>query len=381
MLGGGGGSGIKIGYLAPLSGPQSVYGEAMEQGLTAAQTQFENGNSPIFDNVTDQEIEVVTEDTEGSPKTGTQVTQRLLNEENVDILAGTVNSSVASGVMALAERNDVPFLITVSLADSLTGEECSRYGFQLLGSTHHFTAPAIPWMLDNLGSSIYMLGNDYSFPKSSNSILRNQVSGTQGEIVGESYVPLGTSDYASSISNVQDSGADVVWASLVGTDSISFLNQAANSGLKEEVEIIGPVVSGDEVVVQGAGEAAVGTYVLENWHYNVENSVSNSFKSSMSSNHGVARPSVYAGAGWETFHLIAHAAAAAGSTNADALIDTFEGLQWNGINGQKLFRASDHAIEQNIYIESLESGGPEGLPARVTEKEFTGIAPPDGCSL
>ncbi len=57
--------------------------------------------------------------------------------------------------------------------------------------------PAAHWMREELGVGRWaILGNDYVFPRVTGTTARLALQGTASEIVSETYVPLGTSDFA-----------------------------------------------------------------------------------------------------------------------------------------------------------------------------------------
>lgn len=381
---GGGTSGpLKVGLMAPLSGPQGVYGESLEQGAGLAEIQLNNGNSPVFDSISDREINLILEDTGGDPGTGTEKATKLATDDNVDVFTGVVNSSVAAGVSTIASREDIPFLISVAGAEPLTGENCNKQTFGLYLDTYQLSVPIVPYMMENLGDNLFLMGNDYDFPRSANEFLREEVTNRGGSIAGETYVPLGTSDFSTTISSIRESGADVVWAAVVGADAISFMNQATNSGLKDEVEIATPSTAVDEPVIGGAKLAGVGVHALCNWHFNIDISpeINNAFLSGMEDEYGVTRPAQYAITQWEGLHIYSHAVAAAGSTESSDVISELEGLKWQSFNGQKTLRETDHSTKQNVIIQRLEEPTSGELPNRVTADTINQVESPDNCTF
>jgi hypothetical protein len=56
--------------------------------------------------------------------------------------------------------------------------------------------PAVRWMREQHGAARWrIVGNDYVFPRVTGSTSREALGGTGSQIVGETYVPLGTSDF------------------------------------------------------------------------------------------------------------------------------------------------------------------------------------------
>jgi hypothetical protein len=62
-------------------------------------------------------------------------------------------------------------------------------------------APVIPWLAENEGASRwYLIGNDYNWPRDTNAAAKEIIADAGGEVVGEEYVPLGSSDFDASCS-------------------------------------------------------------------------------------------------------------------------------------------------------------------------------------
>src|SRR5680860_912829 len=90
---------IKIGIVAPLSGPAANSGIAMRQAYEAAIQQV-NDAGGIDMNGEKQMIKVVFEDSASRPEVGVSAAQKLLTRDNVDILVGdALASSVTLAIM------------------------------------------------------------------------------------------------------------------------------------------------------------------------------------------------------------------------------------------------------------------------------------------
>lgn len=128
-LGGGGGDegsseGLKIGHLAPMSSPLGV-GSIRSANMAASKVNEEG------DGVNGGEVEIVEGDTQASPSEAQSVVEELIQQENVDVLAGVFASEVALTLVDLTAENDVPLIVTGSASPQVTrdnaGEDYERY--------------------------------------------------------------------------------------------------------------------------------------------------------------------------------------------------------------------------------------------------------------
>src|SRR6185312_2690876 len=70
-------------------------------------------------------------------------------------------------------------------------------------------------------------GADYSTPKATIGIAKPYVTGHGGQVVGESYEPMGTADYSQDITNIVNAHPDVAFLNVVGNDDVTLQKQWA----------------------------------------------------------------------------------------------------------------------------------------------------------
>src|SRR5690606_761097 len=80
---------VKLGFAAPLTGPQSHYGEDMKNGLTLALEEANKQNIELDGKPA--KFELVTRDDQADPRTAVQVAQQIVDEEVQGVL-GHFNS-------------------------------------------------------------------------------------------------------------------------------------------------------------------------------------------------------------------------------------------------------------------------------------------------
>jgi branched-chain amino acid transport system substrate-binding protein len=133
--GGGDGGGsietITIGSLHPLSGAAAADGQQMDNGAQLAVDAInEAGGIKSLDGA---QLELASADSQGKPEVGQSEAQRLIQDGAVALL-GTYQSAVSQNVAAVAERNQVPFVIDVSSADAIL-QQGYQYTFRLQPSS------------------------------------------------------------------------------------------------------------------------------------------------------------------------------------------------------------------------------------------------------
>src|SRR4030081_542471 len=89
----------------------------------------------------------------------------------------------------------------------------------------------IPWMMQKYGKKVYTIAANYNFGQISAEWVKNIVKQNGGEMVGEEFIPLGVSQFASTIQNIQKAKPDILITLLVGTAQSSYYEQAAAANL------------------------------------------------------------------------------------------------------------------------------------------------------
>ena len=84
------------------------------------------------------------------------------------------------------------------------GQECSKNIFYSGATPNQQIEPAIFWLLDNYPSrDMYLVGSDYVFPRTANSIIISLMDKVAGNILGERYVPLPADPAQSALNEIE----------------------------------------------------------------------------------------------------------------------------------------------------------------------------------
>jgi hypothetical protein len=82
------------------------------------------------------------------------------------------------------------------------------------------------------GKKVYTIAADYNFGQISAEWNRKLVKEQGGTVVGEEFIPLGVSQFAQTIQNIQKAKPDWLMSLVVGNSQSSFYEQAPAAGLK-----------------------------------------------------------------------------------------------------------------------------------------------------
>jgi len=201
--GSGGGSGekvIKIGLIAPLTGDVKTFGESSQKGFELAleQAGYKAG---------DYRIEYVSGDDKGDATEGINIATRMVTQDGVKAIIGSVTSNVTIPVSQVANDNKIPMITGTATAAGVTvNDDGTRKPFIFRAC---FIDPfqgkvAARFALENLGvktaAVFYDRGNPYTVGLTEAFKAEFQAGG--GQIVAEQAYAEGDTDFSAVMTNV-----------------------------------------------------------------------------------------------------------------------------------------------------------------------------------
>jgi urea transport system substrate-binding protein len=110
----------------------------------------------------------------------------------------------------------------------------------------------VPYMVKHCGPRAYFVGSNYIWPKESNRNAEYSLIAADGELVGESYVPLGLGDFDGVLKEIKNIQPDWIFSVVVGDSDVYFRKAYIDAGLTPD-EIPTATLSTSEAEVQAMG--------------------------------------------------------------------------------------------------------------------------------
>ena len=333
---------VRVGGVVPTSGPLSQLGQSEREGIEAAVSYINDE----MGGMAGRDVEALFEDTASSPETGREKARKLVEQDDVDVLAGAVSGAVAASIADYAYGPRVPFW-TYGGAASTTGSNCKPTTFRYTTHTTQDAMAGAPWALENLGTNVWIHYADYAYGQSINEdwqmVIENSSMDTN--IINVTKTPLGTSDYSSYISQIQSSDADWLLCAVTGADLISFIQQSDQFGLKQEKDIVSQNLT---IPIRSAvGSAGVGWYGNVRYDPNYDSEQNQALKTT----HQEMFDEIPTDPGmvmWTSMILHAQAANAAGSVATADVVPELEGLEADSPMGPTRIRECDHQAVRDV---------------------------------
>lgn len=314
---------FKIGALIPITGFETHVGQSMKVATEIAVDQVNAAGG-----ILGRQIQLIVEDEAGDPAVAVDKARKLVQQDKVTVIVGTLTSSVRNAVVdTTAKAKAMLFNPTY-----YEGGLCQDYFFSTGALPNQQIEPFMPWIYENLGKSMYLIGSDYVWPRGSNAFIKAYFEKLGGKIVGEEYVPFGITDFSASIKRILDAKPDVLYPLVAGTDGITFWKQLGGynfTGARASHSVSESIVPGlDPAVAKGIVSASP-------YFMTVDNPANKAF---LAEYHKRLDETAYVdtfGEGlYDAVHLINEGAKRAGSLELAKLMDGIRGASFDAPQGK-----------------------------------------------
>ena len=243
---------IKIGFMVPLSGGNAQNGRDILNGFLMYLDE-------IGYRVGGRRIELIVEDDEAIPAVGLTKARKLIERDEVHVMAGALLSSTGYALAPYITSMKIPMVYPVVSADDLTQRRRSewivRTGWAGSQPNHAFGEYAYR----TLGiRSVVTIALDYAFGWESVGGFERTFVAEGGRIRQKIWVPISVHDFAPYLAQIPRD-VDAVYALLLGRSALQFMRQYQEFGLKGRVTLIGGGTTTDEHVLPFMGDEALGT--------------------------------------------------------------------------------------------------------------------------
>lgn len=180
------------------------------------------------------DVELIVYDDRSSPETGARLYERLISEDEVDLLMGPYSSAVTGGVMPVVERYEMVNIAPMASADELF-EQGFKWSFQGLTPASKYLVGALEIMKAERLSTVAYIGEDTAFPAAiANGLDEGQQDGGY-ELVFSQLYPKGTTDFSALISQIGQLKPDAIFGGTYAQDAIAITGQLAEQGVSAPI--------------------------------------------------------------------------------------------------------------------------------------------------
>jgi branched-chain amino acid transport system substrate-binding protein len=362
---------IKVGVVTPLSGTYAPIGKQVRWGAELAAREINASGG-----VNGRPFELLFEDEEANPPVAVRKAEKLLQQDKVDLLTGTVNSGSTLAVGQVAERNDRILVTTVSYAPSITGAQCSANVFRVNANAYMQSNALTSWLIKNApGKRYFFIGPDYEMGRSTISAFQNDVKSLGGTDAGATFPPLGAKDFTPYIGQIRAARPDVIMTATAGNDTVRLLTQLKEYGiLNDKLTLAGAAGAVTQENLGAMGGAGEGFLSAAGYSTDIDTPANKKFVPTFKKEFQ-HDPDLFAADTYGLFYLFKQAIEKAGSTDTGKVRAAMEDATWETPQGNKKIRKGDHQAVVDMVIVKVK-GNDFQTVGKVPGEEAVG---PDNC--
>ena len=346
---------VKVGLVAPFSGPQGDYGKQMEAGIKA----FFKLHGDTF---AGRKIQILVRDTGGpNPEVAKRLTQELVTRDNVDFLAGYGFTPEAMAAAPVATEAKKPMIVMNAASSVVTTR--SPYIARFSMTLPQVSAPMGTWAAKNGIKTVYTLVSDFAPGIDSETAFKKEFEARGGKVVDSVRTPLRNPDFAPYIQRIKDAKPNAVFVFVpAGEQSIAFMKAFEERGLaKEGIQVIGPGDVTDDDVLNAIGEPVVG--VITSHHYSADHDSRENkafVKAFGEVQKELKRPNFMGVGGYDGMAAIAEVVKKLGNKiDGDQAMEILRNMKLTSPRGPIAIDPATRDIVQTVYIRRVEKRGGE----------------------
>ena len=241
---------IKIGVLAPLTGPLATPGKDMADALKLywEQVNYQAGG---------RKVELAIADTTCNPDQALTQARRLVHQDKVHLIIGPLCGHEGPAVAQVSKETGIPVVMDPAGADSVTQWTRTPTVIRTATSSSQIGHPFGDYLYKELGArNVTFIAQDYTFGHEVTLGAVETFKQAGGKIAKIIWNPIGTKDYGPTIASI-DPASDAVVAVVVGADRVRLFEAWFNFGMDKKFKIYGGYWMHQDVLPQ-LDERAIG---------------------------------------------------------------------------------------------------------------------------
>ena len=337
--------GVKIGFIAALTGGAAAYGKSQEEGIRMAVEEInQKGAIPI---------ELFVEDSKGSPSDAMNVTKRLI-QKKAAVIIGPMTSNEAKAAGPIMQNAKIP-----SLEISVTAEGITEIGDYIFRNSvpESMNIPQTAKKTHRLlgyETAAILYAHDNEQHVTAQKYFRKTLEEEGVKIVDVETFGSKDSEYSAQLTNIENAKPDVVIVCSYYQEGARILKKMREMGMNQPVLGDNGFVSPE--LGKMAGAAADNVYVSSMWSAARDTAATKTFVENYTKKYGHA-PDQFAAAAYDGVYMAMDAVQRAGSvTDTRKIRDAMAAMKgFNGVCGTFSFDAKRDPVVDLVLLK-MEDG-------------------------
>ncbi|PLX75668.1 MAG: urea ABC transporter substrate-binding protein [Azoarcus sp.] len=340
---------VKVGIIHSLTGTMAMSETSVVDAEKLAIDEI-NANGGVLGKT----IEPIVEDGASDWPTFAEKARKLLENDHVVATFGAYTSASRKAVLPVFERNKgllyYPTFyegLEKSPAIIYTGAEASQQ-----------TLAAISWLMANKGKTVFLVGSDYIWPRTTNKLAKASVAKHGGSIVGEEYSPLGNIEFSSVINKIKAAKPDIVLSTIVGGSNVAFYKQLKAAGIDSSNQTLMALAVTEEEITGIGAENLTGFLTCMSYFQSIKNQANDKFVAAFKARYGEKRvigdPMA---AAYTAVYLWKKSVEKAGSFDVASVLAASSGLTLDAPEGEIKVHKDNHHLWKRTRIGTINAQG------------------------
>lgn len=340
---------IVIGVSTPATGPAAVASEWELWGVNLALEEVNAAGG-----VLGRKVETMVLDNKCNPSEGVNVANKLVEAKVVAII-GSHCSSAHLAAMPIVKDAKIPMITGIASNPQIT--ELSGVG----GNDWAFRiSPSDKAMMDTLGAylgekkvfkTVAIVGEDTDFGRGGAAAFKAVAEKAGITVISTDFHAQNTPDYTSILTRLQQRRPDAIATFQVGGDSLNFLRQAMQMGVR--IPYTGRAELGGrntQIIQAGGMEGSISA-----WTYNheIDAPANKAFVAKIMAKHKVP-PYLQTWGSYDSFRIIIQAIKDAGSTDGTAVRDAMKKMKFTNVYGKQVTFDDHNQAGRFVIIQQVK---------------------------
>lgn len=345
---------IKIGVIAPLTGPLQFEGQQQVNGVRMAVEEANKAGGILGGRL----ITVVAEDGKGEPTESVSAAEKLIVRDKVSVLQGAHMTTATKAVMPLLEKYGVAMVEAIASVPDLTEGQLpgQKYFFRVNPHAGMECGAFARFMVEKLGvKKLAMLVRNDDWGRANVKLYEGELGKRGCQVVAVEYYTSGETNFLPQLTRIKGANPDALFLIAQAQDGAMIVKQAKE--IKLDKPITGAGAFASDTFVSLAKEAANGVYGVVTYAPSVKTPANERFVQAYQAAYPkMPLPDKYAAMPYLAGKIIIKAIEKAGSTDPAKVRDALEQVSIeDGLTGPIVFDEK-HQAHPNIYVTVIENG-------------------------
>lgn len=334
---------ILIGGVGPVTGEAATFGISTKEGIELAVEEWNAAGGLLG-----KKIKLIFQDDKGDPTEAATVYTKLITQDKVVAIIGTVMSKCSLAGAPICQDNKVPMISPTSTNPKVT--EVGDYIFRACFIDPFQGLVGAKFAYENLNARragvIFDIGNDYT--KGLAEVFRDSFTSLGGQIVAFEAHPTGTTDFKAQLTKIIAAKPDLIYIPDYYNDVALIAKQARELGFK------GYFVGGDgwdsPKLTEIGGAAIEGGFFTNHFSKDDQRPIVQEFVKKYKEKFG-KDPDALAALAYDAAYIMFDAIKRAGSTVGEKIKEALKNTNINVASGLVKFDEKRNPIKSAVIIQ------------------------------